>query len=119
MGTLQSCCDVRRVGLARAEAATSPVLPHFLNNPSPGLIFSFGARAAFSGPGAHWPSGKFVALSSAYINRFNAPFAGSEVAVRKPVLCHVHLQYFIFGALAWLWMKELALLGLLNIIPKN
>lgn len=46
-GTSQSCCDVRRVGprsptggsecsARRAEAATSPVLPHFLNNPSPG-----------------------------------------------------------------------------------
>lgn len=52
-----------------------------------------------------------MALSSAYINRFNAPFARSEVAVRKSVLCHVHLKYFIFGALAWLWMKEIASLS--------
>lgn len=46
-----------------------------------------------------------MALSSAYINRFNAPFARSDVAVRKSVLRHVHLKYFIseaatFGALA-------------------
>lgn len=64
-----------------------------------------------------------MALSSAYINRFNAPFAGSEAAARKSVLCHVHLKFHrceeaTFGALAWLWMKEIILLERLNIIPR-
>lgn len=43
-----------------------------------------------------WPRQRFVAPSSAYINRFYAPFTHSEVAVRKSGLCRVHLQYFMF-----------------------
>lgn len=64
-----------------------------------------------------------MALSSAYINRFNAPFARSDVAVRKSVLRHVHLKYFISvrrpRSERWLWMKEIILLRLLNIIPET
>lgn len=47
-------------------------------------------------PGAfHWPSPSVPHLSSAYINRFSAPFTSSGAAVVKSALCHVHFKYLM------------------------
>lgn len=54
---------------------------------------SLGAPEA---PGAfHWPSPSVPHLSSAYINRFSAPFTSSGAAVVKSALCHVHFKYLM------------------------
>lgn len=73
---------------------------HFLDHARPGLIFSSGAQMTLSkppkAPGTfHWPSPSVPHLSSAYINRFSAPFTSSGAAVVKSALCHVHFKYLM------------------------
>lgn len=100
----QRAASVIREGLAPNTARRVLRLPRRLSSRTSWIIWARSDIFIWRINGAleprrsrtHWPSLKFAALSSAFINRFYAPFTHSEVAVRKSVLCHVHLKYFMF-----------------------
>lgn len=62
-------------------------------------IFIWSTNDSLKAPGApgafHWPSLSVPHLSSAYINRFSAPFTSSGAAVVKSALCHVPFKYLM------------------------